>query len=163
MCKNYIVSYIKFVTHNDRYFFVLPQLLELVTVHRRLHENGHLFGIDVRRVSRISGVKLAFCFWVTRDRYLSHLGNILSNFEYNSFLSIPTLSRFQGSFNTLTFTLCLLYTLFFINFLFQMETPLITLIIIYYNKEHTIQIYFYLNKFTQSYFRFDIKLLFDLI
>lgn len=116
MCKNYI-SYIKYIvqkiSYNDRYFFVLPQLLELVTVHRRLHENGHLFGIDVRRVSRISGVKLAFCFWVTRDRYLSHLGNILSNFEYNSFLSIPTLSRFQGSFNTLTFPLCLLYTLFY--------------------------------------------------
>lgn len=116
-CKNYI-SHVKFVTHNNGYFFVLPQVLELVTFHRRLHENGHLFGIDVRRVSRISGVKLAFCFWITR--YLSHLGNILSNFEYNSFLSTPMLSRFQASFNTLT--LRLLYNLSY--FFFQMATLL---------------------------------------
>lgn len=130
MRKNYI-SHVKFVTHNNGYFFVLPQVLELVTFHRRLHENGHLFGIDVRRVSRISGVKLAFCFWITR--YLSHLGNILSNFEYNSFLSIPTLSRLQTSFNTLTFH-CVSFIIFRINFFFQTETPLIILTIIYYNK-----------------------------
>lgn len=130
MRKNYI-SHVKFVTHNNGYFFVLPQVLELVTFHRRLHENGHLFGIDVRRVSRISGVKLAFCFWITR--YLSHLGNILSNFEYNSFLSIPTLSRLQTSFNTLTFH-CVFFIIFRINFFFQTETLLIILTIIYYNK-----------------------------
>lgn len=130
MRKNYI-SHVKFVTHNNGYFFVLPQVLELVTFHRRLHENGHLFGIDVRRVSRISGVKLAFCFWITR--YLSHLGNILSNFEYNSFLSIPTLSRLQTSFNTLTFH-CVSFIIFRINFFFQTETLLIILTIIYYNK-----------------------------
>lgn len=119
-CKNYI-SHVKFVTHNNGYFFVLSQVLELVTFHRRLHENGHLFGIDVRRVSRISGVKLAFCFWITR--YLSHLGNILSNFEYNSFLSTPMLSRFQASFNTLTFH-CVSFIIFRTNFFFQMATLL---------------------------------------
>lgn len=33
----------------DIFFSIASGILELVTFHRRLHENGHLFDIDARR------------------------------------------------------------------------------------------------------------------
>lgn len=82
----------------DIFFSIASGILELVTFHRRLHENGHLFDIDARRFTTNLLGKIGFLLsGLHRDRYLSHLGNIFEQFRvqflfvYSNVISFPRL------------------------------------------------------------------------